>query len=83
MAAFENAEAGGLAKMQAPAPVDHELAVPAPLVYNTLPLSYVAYPYTYAAYPNVYAYNAYPYTLGAYAPYAYAGIPVATVAKAE
>ena len=82
MAAFENAEAGGLAEMQAPAPV-HELAVPAPLVYNTLPLSYVAYPYTYAAYPNVYAYNAYPYTLGAYAPYAYAGIPVATVAKAE
>ena len=82
MAAFEDAEAGGLAKKQAPAPV-HELAVPAPFVYNTLPLTYAAYPYTYAAHPNVYAYNAYPYTLGAYAPYAYAGLPVATVAKAE
>merc|ERR1711876_81056 len=92
LAAFADAEAGGLAAKQAPAPVHEVPEVVAPAVQAVAaPIATVAaYPYAaypYAAYPyahhgfayNTIAHHSYPY----YAGLPYYGYPFVTVKAAE
>jgi len=76
LAAFADAEAGGLAAKQAPAPV-HEIVAPTPLVATALatPVVHHAATFGYAGYP--YAHAAYPYAHAAYPTYAHAAYPYA------
>merc|ERR1712117_388007 len=95
LAAFADAEAGGLAAKQAPAPVHEVPEVVAPAVQAVAaPIAVAGYPY--AAHPyahhgfayNTIAHHSYPYYAGLpYYGYAaglpYAGYPFVTVKAAE
>merc|ERR1712012_1078376 len=85
LAAFADAEAGGLAAKQAPAPV-HEIPAPAPLAAPVAApaLPYAAYPYGINALNVLGAYPGYGYAAGLpYAAYTYAGLPVIAAPAAK
>merc|ERR1712209_400820 len=84
-AVFADAEAGGLAAKQAPAPV-HEIPAPAPLAAPVAApaLPYAAYPYGINALNVLGAYPGYGYAAGLpYAAYPYAGLPVIAAPAAK
>merc|ERR1712227_384373 len=84
-AVFTDAEAGGLAAKQAPAPV-HEIPAPAPLAAPVAApaLPYAGYPYGINALNVLGAYPGYGYAAGLpYAAYPYAGLPVVAAPAAK